>query len=202
MAELEAVIRDPALESHVARAIAESDLRLRPCPYTVVDDLLPEPFYAALIEGLPPVELFADRPVNSQQLNVPLHLAPDYSRRIWRFMAETVVPHVLMPAVVAKFQAPLEEWIRTSFALADGDALNAMRLATSDGRILLRIQRLRHSAAPRSEVGLSHLHLLSRRAAATTNAGAPISTKWTRTPRPSAPRRTGSRTRRGARSAP
>lgn len=135
---LDALLHDPALPQHVADAIARVKRRDRPCPYIVVDDVLPVPLYRALIAGLPPLELFADRPPNDQQLNVPLHLAPDYSRRVWQFMSETIVNEMMMPALVEQFREPLGRWLRDSFSLPDGDPLAALNLTSSDGRILLR----------------------------------------------------------------
>src|SRR5262245_45067769 len=82
---LEQTLSDPGLCEHMARAIQHGKLRHEPFPYVVVDRLLPDAFYEALIEGLPPSELFADRPTNKQQLRVPFHFAPDYSRRVWQF---------------------------------------------------------------------------------------------------------------------
>ena len=136
--ELDALLDDPTMPLHIADAIARAQMRDHPCPYTVIDNFLPDRFYRALIAGLPPVELFADQPPNSQQLNVPLQVAPDYCRRIWQFMAETVVTRMMMPALVEKFRQPLSEWIRLSFPVPDDDPLAALTLTSSDGRILLR----------------------------------------------------------------
>jgi hypothetical protein len=136
--ELDALLHDPTMPLHIADAIARAKMREHPCPYTVIDNLLPDPFYRALMAGLPPVELFADRPPNSQQLTVPLHFAPDFCRRIWQFMAETVVTQMMMPGLVEKFRQPLGQWIRDSFPTTDADPLAALNLASSDGRILLR----------------------------------------------------------------
>jgi hypothetical protein len=136
--ELNTILHDPGLQPHIAGAIAGAKLRLHPHPYIVVDDVLPEALYRALIAGLPPVELFADRPANNRQLTVPLHLGPDYSCGVWQFMAETVVNEMMMPALVEKFRKPLTQWVRDSFPLPVADPVAALNLTSSDGRILLR----------------------------------------------------------------
>jgi hypothetical protein len=137
---LEAVLRDPsATGRHVAEAIERTPLDTAHFPYMVIDDLLPRAVFDALVCGLPPVALFEDRPVNHQHLKPPFRLAPRYSRRIWGFMSDVVVPDFIRPAVLAKFRAPLAEWIRSGFQTsAAGDPVRELEMVTSDGRLLLR----------------------------------------------------------------
>jgi len=135
---LEAVLNDPSVEGYIRDRIEHAKLRHDPFPHAVVDKVLPDDVYDALIAGLPPAELFADKPPNKQQLQVPLDLAPNYSRRVWNFLSDVVVRNVFAPAVVEKFKAPLCEWIRQSFSSPTDDPLTSMQLVSSDGRILLR----------------------------------------------------------------
>lgn len=137
-AELVALMADSCVESHVAEAVAAAPLRECPCPHIVVENLLPDALYDALIRGLPPAELFADRPVNKQQMSVPFDLAPVYSRRVWRFMARTIVDHMYMPAVLDKFREPIAAWLRQNFPLVPPELLASLPMTSSDGRILLR----------------------------------------------------------------
>jgi hypothetical protein len=125
--------------THVEDAVDGANLNRDPFPYLVVDDLLPQDLYDALIAGIPPVELFADRPVNKQQLKVPFGIAPAYSRRVWRYMANVVVPQFITPSVIRKFRGPLHDWVRENWpALGDDPLADVVRLHSSDGRILLR----------------------------------------------------------------
>lgn len=137
-AGLDDILRDPALESHVRGAIAAAPLEREPFPYCVVDNLLPDRYYDALITGLPPIELFADRPTNKQQLVVPFELAPEYSRRIWQHMVTVVANHVIAPAVAETFREPLQRWLRDAFPNIDSRRLEGLPLKCSDGRVLLR----------------------------------------------------------------
>lgn len=132
---LDEVLRDDRTGPHIAQAVGRAVLQRDPFPYAVVDQVFPEELYAALIRSLPPLELFSDRPANKQQLTVPLRLAPMYSRRVWRFVTAVAVPKFVMPAVVERFRAPLDEWIAQNWP----DILpSAVAMETSDGRILLR----------------------------------------------------------------
>ena len=139
---LEQTLTDPALCQHITRAIQRSKLQHEPFPHVVVDRLLPDAFYESLIDGLPPAELFADRPPNKQQLQVPLHFAPDYSRRVWQFMSDVVVRDMLTPLIVDTFRVPLDEWLRQSFPASAADS-SVLSLVCSDGRILLRTRGYR-----------------------------------------------------------
>jgi hypothetical protein len=139
-ADLGAAMADPSLQAHIASAIGAATLRCDPFPYLVVDRLLPDALYDALIEGLPPAALFADRPANKQQLKVPLNFAPRFSLRIWSFMADRVVYSMIRPAVMDKFRAPLEAWLCDHFPAA---ASSVPDLVSSDGRLLLRTRGYR-----------------------------------------------------------
>lgn len=136
--ELQQIIDDPGTEQHVACAVARATLKTDPFPYAVVDDLLPAPLYDALLTGLPPVELFADRAANKQQLGVPLRFGPVYSRRAWQHMARTVARRYIQPAVLELFREPFQAFLRDEFREIAPDQLAAMTMTCSDGRILRR----------------------------------------------------------------
>src|SRR3977135_584335 len=51
-ARLSELLGDPATAAHVARAVGRGKLHLSPCPYAVVDDVLPKELYAAVLKGL------------------------------------------------------------------------------------------------------------------------------------------------------
>jgi hypothetical protein len=134
-ARLQEVLGKANISTHIARAIGRSELRNDPFPHAIIDDVLPDDLYGCLIKGLPPVELFGDRPVNKQYLTVPFAVAPAYSQRVWRFMSSVVVPDFIVPAVVEKFREPVGAWISRNWPDVTPDTVT---LHNSDGRILLR----------------------------------------------------------------
>ena len=81
------ILRKHVLAEQPAAAIANATLHVEPCPYTVVDNFLPDMFYDALIMGIPPVELFEHKPMGKQHMDVPFSMAPLYSRRVWTHMS-------------------------------------------------------------------------------------------------------------------
>ena len=135
---LPAVLDRPRIAAHVRAAIACVQLRLDPFPHAIVPSLFPADFYAALLRGIPPVELFEEKAANKPYVNVPLTIAPDYSRRVWNFMVY-VVQRTLQPLLIDKFRDPLRDWIARNWpALASDPFAPPMEFNMADGRIMLR----------------------------------------------------------------
>jgi hypothetical protein len=138
-AALPALMDTTRINEHVSAAIAGAALHTDPCPHVVVTELFPPDLYEALLLAIPPRELFEDKPVNKQQLNVPFAFAPAYSRALWKYMADVVIDRVLAPALIERFREPLRDWIVANWpSLADDPFGPPMRLHSTDGRILLR----------------------------------------------------------------
>lgn len=135
---LDRILQRDSIAAHVCAAVAAAPLHDDPFPYAVVDGLLPDALYNALIDGLPPAELFSDRAINKQQLVVPLELGPAYSRRVWGYMAETVVPEMIVPALLKKFRWHATAWLTQNFPAAGPNPIESIPMTCSDGRILLR----------------------------------------------------------------
>jgi hypothetical protein len=126
------------LEHHIKTSVQKAQLHLDPFPYCVVDRLFPKAYYNALLEAIPPVDLFADREVNKQQLTVPFEFAPKYSRMVWAHMTDVTAMTILAPFLIEKFRSPLTGWLRGNFPAIGDDPVRTMRMKCSDGRIMLR----------------------------------------------------------------
>ena len=135
LSTLERTLADARTGSHVAQAIDRASLHVDPFPHLIVDEVLPKELYWSLIRSLPPLELFSDRPVNKQQLTVPLKLAPAYSRRAWRYVTAVLVPDLVRPAVLAKFRGVVHDWIASNWPAV---ASASVAMEASEGRIILR----------------------------------------------------------------
>jgi hypothetical protein len=136
---LAAVCNEQRIAGSIRAAVERAQLCPHPFPHAVINDVFPSDFYGALIRGLPPAELFAERPWNKQQLKTPLTLAPVYTRRVWNYLVETVIPRVLQPLLVEKFRAPTATWIAENWPALAADPFGPpMELNSTDGRILLR----------------------------------------------------------------
>jgi hypothetical protein len=138
-ARLDAVLDEPRIMAHVTEAVRRAQLQRFPFPHIVVENLFPRDFYAALVRGIPPVQLFEDKPVNKQQLTVPFALAPAYGRRVWTYMTDVVAERVISPNLLDKFREPLSEWIAANWPqMSDNPLGPPMELHGSSGRIMLR----------------------------------------------------------------
>jgi len=135
---LASVMCDVDVHAHITRQIKSATLSQFPFPHAVVDNLLPDALYQALIRGLPPVELFNDRSPNERQLAVPFKIAPVYARRVWTYMARTVVEQMLTPTLLQMFKPVLNTWLSQSFPALGDNAVDRVPMHASDGRILLR----------------------------------------------------------------
>jgi len=138
-ADLTAICDEAGIITHVREAVARAYLVREPLPYMVVSNVLPSEFYDAIVRGIPPYELFADRPRNKQQLKVPLAYGPAYSRVVWKFLVEVALERSFQLAIIEKFREPLGDWIAREWPQLASDPLGPpMQLHSTDGRILLR----------------------------------------------------------------
>lgn len=132
---LQKTLRKTTIGERIVAAIEEAPYQRSPFPYTVIDNIFPLVFYDELLAGIPPVELFESKPIGKQHLDVPFALAPLYSQRIWRYLASTLVPDVITPALVAKFRGDINEWIRRNWPDLPPESIE---LRGSGGRIMYR----------------------------------------------------------------
>jgi hypothetical protein len=132
-------ILDPAAITQAVRdAIMAAPLETDPFPHVVVQPLLPEPVYRALLRGIPPVAFFGVRDPVKQNLRVPIEFAPELSERVWRFVDEVIARDAIRPAVLEKFCEPLRRHYVTLFGEALRDRAAALPQAVSGGRVMLR----------------------------------------------------------------
>src|SRR5262245_55473436 len=138
-ADLAAVCDEDAIVRHVREAVAQAHLVLDPLPYLIVPNVFPSEFYDALIRGIPPYELFADKPRNKQQLKVPLMYGPGYTRASGKFRGDVALERSFRRALGEKFRGPLAQWIARGWPDLAGNPWGPpMELHSTDGRILLR----------------------------------------------------------------
>jgi hypothetical protein len=135
---LDTVLRADTIAAHVEGAVAAAELHDDPFPHVVLENLFPQPFYDAVVRGVPPVELF-DGAENKQRIVVPFEMAPAYSRRVWSFLLHEVVDAALGPALLRKLRDPLSEWVTATWPELAGQPIESVvRMQSTDGRILLR----------------------------------------------------------------
>lgn len=134
--QLDVCLDRARISAHVRAAVKAAPLHHDPFPHVVLDTWLPPDVYETIVRALPPAVFFADREVSRQRLLVPFSVAPAYSRRVWRFVAEDIVGCALSDALNQKFQDVVRQYVGIFCEqwLEQPD----QRLHPSDGRIMLR----------------------------------------------------------------
>ena len=136
LARLDQELDAARIEAHVSAAIEAATLESDPFPHIIVKDWLPRDVYRRVVDAVPPAVFFDHKFESKQRMIVPFAFAPEYSRRVWAFVARRIVDHTLHRALNLKFKQPICEYVR-SFCPALPDDID-LKLHASDGRIQLR----------------------------------------------------------------
>jgi len=95
------VFDEPCVATHVAVAIDRAPLDTDPMAHLVVDGLLPRDTYAALLDAIPPAELFSDK--DDRKQNFKLHAAdaaPEWTVTALSFMEDVIIPRMIVPGLL------------------------------------------------------------------------------------------------------
>ena len=101
--------------AQVQAVVAAAPLESDPCPHIVLDDLLPDDAYDALIAAIPPPLFFEHMAVNQQDLKIPFKFTPRYEREVWQAFQDRIVMNALAPALTDKFQNELDLLVHTNW---------------------------------------------------------------------------------------
>ena len=132
-------IGDARVPAHVRAVVAAAPLESDPCPHVVLDDLLPDDVYDALLSAIPPPLFFEHLNVTRQDLKVPFEFAPRYHWEIWHAFQKHVFMKELVPALTDKFQDDLDLLVRTQWpGIADSMADAGISLHPAAARVMRR----------------------------------------------------------------
>lgn len=137
LAAVQSLLREEAIRTHVEAAVERAALVPDPFPHFVVEEWLPGALYDAVLEAIPPAVFFADKPRHRQQVNVPPPVAPEYSRQVWAFVADSIVARIFAPAVERKLADVLDRYV-ADFCPRAGSDWRQHTMHVSDGRLMLR----------------------------------------------------------------
>jgi hypothetical protein len=133
------VFDESRVARHVATAIDRTSLDTDPMAHVVVDGLLPAETYVALLDAIPPVELFSDKDPLKQ--NFKLHsfdLAPEWTLTALGFMEDVLIPRMLVPGLLRKFAAPIRATYVQKYGATLGAQVAALPHIATAGRLMLR----------------------------------------------------------------
>ena len=136
---LESTLDTAAIESTVAQALEAAQLDVVPLPHLILRGLLPPATYAALLDAVPPDDVFPDRDPIKQNVKIgQLHTAPVWTRKALEYLEDTIIRDVLTPALVRRMQPCLESLYAEEYGGPLGARVAALSHGATAGRLMLR----------------------------------------------------------------
>jgi hypothetical protein len=131
-AELERDSR--TIEAHLADASSRARISSDPFPHVVIEGLLPESFYAKILEALPPGEYWRSSGRARDYWEIDTDPGPWQTEVVWRFVDRQVVEAMLRPRLLTMFSQCLASYWRDAFEIDGG----RVTYHTSEGRLQCR----------------------------------------------------------------
>jgi hypothetical protein len=138
LAEALTLLDEGAVARHVRAAIEAAPMRDTPFEHIIVERLLPDAVYEALIEAIPPPAFFSSRDPIKQDLTLPTEIGPTLTATVWGFFDDVVARRVIRPAVIERFRRPLEHHFDSLFGPDRREQAIALPQSVSGGRLMLR----------------------------------------------------------------
>jgi hypothetical protein len=126
------------VQAHVRDVVDNATLHRDPCPYLVVENLLPEDLYDEMLSALPSPVFFKRHDKTREEMQVPFIFAPAFSRLVWDFFMSAVVEQTLVPALTEKFRPALDEFLATTWPSLGTWTESQLSLRVGNSRLLLR----------------------------------------------------------------
>jgi hypothetical protein len=125
--------------AHVDRVIASARIESDPSVHIIVNDLTPADTYQAILDGIPPRIFFSQRDNTKQNLKLSmLDIAPAWSLETLGFIENTLIPRMMVPALLRKFEPHIRDFYLREYGPERGRALAAIPHEATGGRLMLR----------------------------------------------------------------
>jgi hypothetical protein len=138
IAQLPVLLNESRIRAHVERAITAAPLLTEPFDHTIIENLLPDDVYDLLLEARPPEAFFDPRDPAKQDLSLPMAFGPRLITSVWGFVDQTLAMQIIRPAVLQKFEEPLQRYIDQTFGAELRERVRSLPPSTSSGRLALR----------------------------------------------------------------
>jgi hypothetical protein len=133
------IFDETCVATHVAVALDRAPLDTDPMAHLVVDGLLPRDTYDALVDAIPPAELFSDK--DDRKQNFKLHAAdaaPEWTVTALSFMEDVIIPRMIVPGLLQKFDAHVRATYEKKYGATRGSQVAALPHIATAGRLMLR----------------------------------------------------------------
>jgi hypothetical protein len=134
-----AAVFEPAhICAHVTDAIARAPMSVDPTPHVVIERLLPEDSYRALLDALPPRFFFTHGPKMKPDLKLSRSdVAPEWTHLGVAFIEETLVPQMVQP-LLRRFEPHMPGAYAERYGAELGPRVAAVPHEASGGRLMVR----------------------------------------------------------------
>jgi hypothetical protein len=124
---------------HVERAIAATPVQTDPSVHIVMNNLMPPDTYQAVLDGIPPRLFFSQRDDQKQNLKLSmLDVAPAWTFETLAFLENTLIPRLMVPALLRRFEPHIREFYEREFGPELGTTYAALPHEATGGRLMLR----------------------------------------------------------------
>jgi hypothetical protein len=133
------VFDEARVAAHVAAGIERARLDTEPMAHLVMDGLLPRETYDALLDAIPPAELFSDQ--DDRKQNFKLHtveIAPEWTVMALGFMEDVIIPRMIVPGLLRKLDAHVRATYEKKYGATLGSQVTALPHIATAGRLMLR----------------------------------------------------------------
>jgi len=133
------------VQAEVRAKVEAAEIHRDPFPHVVVEDLLPEALFERLAETVPPLEYFkqgrhgrkADMPVIPTNKN--FRAAPEDFRETWSRLRDEILRDTVAPVLAERFREDVRRKFADLLSPEIADEVMAGGLASSAGRIMMRM---------------------------------------------------------------
>ena len=127
-----------SVKAHVPDAIARAPMHVDPTPHVVIEQLLPEDSYRALLDALPPRFFFTHGPRMKPDLKLsPADVAPEWTHRGVAFVEQILVPEMIQP-LLQRFEPFMAAAYTLRYGAALGPRVAEVPHEASGGRLMVR----------------------------------------------------------------
>ena len=125
--------------AHVQRAIGQARMESDPSAHILINGLVPDDTYRAVLDGIPPKVFFSQKDNAKQNLKLAqIDVAPDWTLKTLTFLEQALIPRMMVPALLKQFEPHIRDFYVREYGTERGPLLAAIPHEATGGRLMLR----------------------------------------------------------------
>ncbi len=127
------------VSAHVSHAIASTPVDTDPTAHLLITNLMPSDTYDALLDAIPPRVFFSQKDTTKQDFKLgQVDFAPEWTMTGLGFMEDRLIPQMIVPALLRKFDPHIRATYSTTYGAELGRRVADLPHVASAGRLMLR----------------------------------------------------------------